>query len=225
MLMDLSWSVDFTKLLIGSFVHTTLFSWNEVNVQLSNYNMFVGDPWLGSFLNRLEVLQDSVARSILVSFINDLWYNSPLPFFSWIHTRKEFIRDPLSNWVVYKFGGSWELLNHALVDPHGFTTSFPLPADVKFSAESATGFSCPIDEEDQGSVGSKNSCSVDVPPKHALREAVKDENRSAKCQKHGQESFFAIHVAVNFCELQVTGYCLSRFLERSCGSCNLSCSA
>ncbi|GLJ35006.1 hypothetical protein SUGI_0704370 [Cryptomeria japonica] len=49
MVMDLTQSQDYTKMVVGAFVHPTLVTWEELNLQLEKYDLFSGEVWWGGF--------------------------------------------------------------------------------------------------------------------------------------------------------------------------------
>lgn len=71
--------------------------------------MFSRDVWLGSFLNRLEILHESVPRSILPSFINGLQYESLAPFLNWAYSYEARIGEPLFSVALNNFFIVWVL--------------------------------------------------------------------------------------------------------------------
>lgn len=77
--MDLSWSIKFTRFIVGSIVQPSFFAWEELNHQIANYNLLARDPWVGGFLDREEVLQDSLPRVVYISFMNGLVSDSSAP--------------------------------------------------------------------------------------------------------------------------------------------------
>ncbi|GLJ40158.1 hypothetical protein SUGI_0823410 [Cryptomeria japonica] len=138
--MDLTQSAGITKFLIGSFVHSFFYNWEELNYQVANYNILTGDLWLGGFLNKFEVLFDLVPISLLTSLINGMQFDSPTPFLSCLHWYGALIGEPLFSVALFKFLALRELITHPYIDPHDTPTSFPLPAIIASSKESNNGF-------------------------------------------------------------------------------------
>ncbi|GLJ04985.1 hypothetical protein SUGI_0008400 [Cryptomeria japonica] len=56
--MDFTWSVDITKLLVRTFVHLALFTWEELSAELDRYNIFAGVQWLGGFRVRIRCFKN-----------------------------------------------------------------------------------------------------------------------------------------------------------------------
>lgn len=132
-LMDLTLSADFTKLIIGSFFHSYLYSWDNLNAQLSNYSFFEGDMWIGGFVSTFIVLQDTFECSLYIFIINGVRFSSLEPFLNWVFSNSLQIVEPLLSYVVNIFIAMWEIYLHSIVDPHGFQSSFPLLDDVTSS--------------------------------------------------------------------------------------------
>lgn len=82
--MDLCHSRDLTKLVIGAFIHSFAFTWEEVNLQLDNYALSNEDLWWGGFLNKDFFRFDSTPRLVFISFIRGLQFSSPHPFLAWV---------------------------------------------------------------------------------------------------------------------------------------------
>lgn len=111
----------------------------ELNVQLARYDFYEGHVWLGCFLNRADILQDTTVRAVYVSFINGLIYETPLPFLQWTHYYATQIGEPFFLNAVVKFNALWELHSHAQVDPRGYLSSFPQLTDIVSSQELGIG--------------------------------------------------------------------------------------
>ncbi|GLJ37121.1 hypothetical protein SUGI_0752730 [Cryptomeria japonica] len=136
MVMDLTQSQDYTKMVVGAFVHPTLFSWEELNLQLEKYDLFTREVWWGSLLNRDLFVFYSVPRFVFLSFIYGLGYASPHTFLHWVQWLAFQIGEPLASIVMAKFRVVWQICDHALVDPHRYHSSFPTPMEAASSQES-----------------------------------------------------------------------------------------